>query len=61
MTELVEETKIIYNNLTRSCLKQLAETLPTQSWRYGQMKFSVNKCKIMHGGGKEIILFLLRG
>lgn len=61
MTELVEDTKIIYNNLTQSCLKQLAKALSAQSWKYRQMKFSANKCKIMHGGGKEIILFLLRG
>lgn len=25
------------------------------------MKFCVNRCKVMHGGRKKIILFLMRG
>lgn len=58
MTELAEDNKIIYSFLAQTCPKWLADSPFFLGW---QMKFSVNRCKVMHGGGKEIIRFLLRG
>lgn len=55
---MTEDNKIIYNNLTGSCLKWLTDSLLSLGW---QMKFQCQQMQNNACLGKEIILFLLSG